>query len=228
MERLAQIVKRLYYRAKYHGKGLILSPNTNIGGLHTVFEGGNAIGTGTSFSGEIGYGSYIGRGCDINAKVGRYCAISNNVTTAIGNHPTDTFVSIHPAFFSTQKQAGFTYVNEDCYKEKSYADGEHYVVIGNDVWIGAQVTILNGVTIGDGAVVAAGAVVVENVEPYSIVGGVPARHIKWRFSEDNIAQLRKAKWWNISETWLRNNAGAFQDIEKFKYIMKSDGRGRDL
>ncbi len=89
-----------------------------------MFEGGNAIGLGTSFSGEIGYGSYIGKNCDIDAKIGRYCAISNNVTTAIGNHPTDTFVSIHPAFFSTQKQSGFTYSQDDCYKEKSYADGK--------------------------------------------------------------------------------------------------------
>lgn len=228
MERLAQIIKRIYYRIKYRGKGLILSSDTNIGGLQTVFEGCNAIGSGTSFSGKIGYGSYIGRDCDIDAKIGRYCAISNNVTTAIGNHPTNTFVTIHPAFFSTKKQAGFTYVNHDCYEEKRYADGEYYVVIGNDVWVGAQVTILNGITIGDGAIVAAGAVVTKDVEPYSIVGGVPAKHIKWRFSEDKIALLQKVKWWNMPETWLRNNVGAFRNIEKFKHMLKSYDRGWDL
>ena len=210
MERFVQIIKRIYYRLKF--KGISLAPGSNIGGLSTLFEGRNVIGMGTRFAGAIGYGSYIGENCDIEAKIGRYCAISKNVITAVGNHPTSTYVSIHPAFFSTQKQAGFTYVKETTYEEKTLADDENYVVIGNDVWIGASVTILNGVTIGDGAVVAAGAVVTKDVEAYSIVGGVPAKFIRWRFDEGERAALQDIKWWNKPESWVQQHADRFRDV----------------
>lgn len=226
MERLAQIMKRVYYRLKY--KGIRLAPGSNIGGLSTVFEGQNAIGGGTRFSGRLGFGSYIGENCDIEAKVGRYCAISKNVITAIGNHPTSKYVSIHPAFFSTQKQAGFTYVKETSFEEKSFADHESYIVIGNDVWIGASVTILNGVTIGDGAVIASGAVVTKDVMPYAIVGGVPAQFIKWRFSEEEIAALQSIKWWNKSDLWLKEKSGSFKDIRVFLDAVMAEERGAQV
>ena len=70
------------------------------------------------------------------------------------------------------------------------------VVIGNDVWIGSSVTIMSGVTIGDGAVVAANSHVVKNVASYEVVGGNPARHIKYRFNEEIIAKLQEIKWWD--------------------------------
>src|SRR5665811_2625453 len=72
------------------------------------------------------------------------------------------------------------------------------VVIGNDVWIGANATILRGVTIGDGAIIASGSVVTKDVAPYSVVGGVPARHIRFRFDEDTIAELLDLRWWRFS------------------------------
>ena len=75
-------------------------------------------------------------------------------------------------------------------------DDKGDIVIGNDVWIGYDAVIMAGVTIGDGAIIGTRAVVVKDVEPYSIVGGIPAKEIRKRFSPDIIARLRKLQWWN--------------------------------
>ena len=89
------------------------------------------------------------------------------------------------------------------------------VTIGNDVWIGANVCILPGISIGDGAVLAAGAVITKDVPPYAIVGGVPAKVIKYRFSEDIIKKLLKIKWWNWEEEKVKKNKDLFYDPVKF-------------
>ena len=75
-------------------------------------------------------------------------------------------------------------------------DNKGDIVIGNDVWIGYDAVIMAGVTIGDGAIIGTRAVVVKDVEPYSIVGGIPAKEIRKRFSPVIIARLRKLQWWN--------------------------------
>ncbi|WP_297412531.1 CatB-related O-acetyltransferase [uncultured Alistipes sp.] len=75
-------------------------------------------------------------------------------------------------------------------------DNKGDIVIGNDVWIGYDAVIMAGVTIGDGAIIGTRAVVVKDVEPYSIVGGIPAKEIRKQFSPDIIARLRKLQWWN--------------------------------
>ncbi len=144
--------------------------------------------------------------------------------TMAGNHPTKRFVSVHPAFYSTLKQCGFTYVSENKYSEYRWIDPENRitVMVGNDVWIGTGVRIMEGVKIGDGAIVAAGSVVTKDVEPYSIVGGVPAKHIRYRFSEEQIKKLMKLCWWNKGEIWIRENADLFEDIEKL--LQKESGK----
>jgi chloramphenicol O-acetyltransferase type B len=76
-------------------------------------------------------------------------------------------------------------------------------VIGNDVWIGTEAMIMSGVKVGDGAIIASRAVVTKDVEPYSIVGSNPARHIRYRFSEPEIAQLLEIKWWEWNEEQLK-------------------------
>ena len=89
------------------------------------------------------------------------------------------------------------------------------MVIGNDVWIGANVSILPGVYIGDGAVIAAGAVVTKDVEPYAIVGGVPAKVIRYRFSPKEIYILLKIKWWDWSVEEVERNIELLYDPVKF-------------
>ncbi len=85
--------------------------------------------------------------------------------------------------------------------------------IGNDVWIGANVIVKSGVTIGDGSIIAAGAVVTKDVAPFSVIGGVPAKHIKLRFSEEQINFLKQFKWWEKDLYWLKQNKDLFTNIE---------------
>lgn len=84
------------------------------------------------------------------------------------------------------------------------------VVINNDVWIGMKSTIMGGVTVGNGAIIAAHSVVTKDVPPYAVVGGVPAKIIKYRFTEDIIEGLQKSEWWNQPDDVLRENITVFQ------------------
>lgn len=197
----------------------------------SVFEGNNRIGVACYFSGYLGKGSYLGDGCKLSATIGRYTCIGSNVKTAFGMHPTCDWVTIHPAFFSTKRQAGFTYVGMQKYEEERYADDERrtFVEIGNDVWIGDNVLLLPGIHIGDGAVIGAGAVVTKDVEPYSVVAGVPAKVLRYRFNVDEINELQKIKWWNMPEEWIKEHCEEFEHIESFliknqKFITEEDIR----
>lgn len=94
-------------------------------------------------------------------------------------------------------------------------DNKGDIVIGNDVWIGYDAVIMAGVTIGDGAIIGARAVVTKDVEPYAIVGGVPAKEIRKRFSPEKIEKLQSLKWWNWPTEKIRRSIPAIQsgDIE---------------
>lgn len=89
-------------------------------------------------------------------------------------------------------------------------DNKGDIVIGNDVWIGYEAVILAGVTIGDGAVIGARAVVTKDVAPYTVVGGVPARPVKKRFSDGTIQRLLELRWWDWPEERIRENLEAIQ------------------
>lgn len=213
---IKQSIKRIALLIKNNRKNLQIGRKTIIG-MRSVFEGNNVVGSNTFFVGNMGFGSYMGEHCEISAVIGRYCSIGRNVRTVQGFHPTSEWVSTHPAFYSREKQAGFSYVKQRKYDEVRYADKENKLAvrIENDIWIGDNVTILAGVSIGDGAIIATGAVVTKDVEPYAIVGGVPSKVIKYRFSEDIISKLLDAKWWNESEEWIKNHVDNFKNAEKF-------------
>lgn len=125
--------------------------------------------------------------------IGSYCSMGGNTTIYLGgNHRSDwitTFPFGHVASIPVGPIEGHPVSNGD-------------VVIGNDVWIGTNVTIMSGITIGHGAIIATNAHVVKDVDPYTIVGGNPARTIKKRFTDEVIEQLLQLAWWDASEELL--------------------------
>lgn len=130
--------------------------------------------------------------------IGKFCSIAcgakflfTSGNHALGSLATYTF----PVFFDEWGLSG---------KDIASAwDNKGDIVIGSDVWIGYEAVILSGVHIGDGAIIGARAVVTKDVEPYTIVGGVPARPIRRRFDEDTVARLLALRWWDWDAERIR-------------------------
>lgn len=155
------------------------------------------------YGAHIGRYSYTGRNTVVwHTDIGAFCSISWNVSIGGADHDY-TRLTTH-AFLYDRKDfdllpagaAGYDRFAEPC-------------TIGNDVWIAANACVCRGVTVGTGAVVAAGAVVTRDVEPYTIVAGVPARPVKKRFSEDVIARLLATEWWTLPAGLIRENHDVF-------------------
>jgi acetyltransferase-like isoleucine patch superfamily enzyme len=219
-------IQRFFYYKKLWRSNKVKIANSAFVDFKTKFEGRNEINENVFISdSEIGYATYIHVNSKIQkCKIGRYCSIAPNVHVVVGNHPISKYVSTHPLLYSTKKFAGLTYLHDSGYNEYSYtsSDKKWLCEIGNDVWIGQNVLIINGCKIGDGAVIASGAVVVHDVEPYAIVGGVPAKVIKYRFNKDEINFLIEFKWWEKSFEWIKNNIEKFDDISFIKEIGKGN------
>ena len=163
----------------------------------------------------IGRYTFIGRDCYLpNAKIGRFCSIGNNVHVVAETHPSRSFFSTHPAFYSTGKQCGITFVKENLFEERLSVEG-YSCIIGNDVWIGNDVRIIGGVKIGTGAIIGLGAIVTRNVPPYAIVVGSPAKVIRFRFDQVAIDRLLDSKWWDNDEKW-------FQQYDYPSFNLKGD------
>ncbi|SON51975.1 type B chloramphenicol O-acetyltransferase [Vibrio tapetis] len=128
--------------------------------------------------------------------IGSYCSVgSGAVFMMAGNQGhQNKWVSTFPFFYQD---------NENFIGAKDGFQRAGDTVIGNDVWIGSEAMIMSGVTVGDGAIIASRAVVTKDVAPYSVVGSNPAKHIRFRFSEQEIAQLLEMQWWQWSDEQLK-------------------------
>ena len=162
--------------------------------------------------------SYIGPSCDItNTTIGKFCSIADNCRIGTASHTMNN-ISSSPIFTLKNNATKTSWTNKNIQQNNEVKN----VNIGNDVWIATHVIIKDGITIGDGAIIGAGAVVVKDVPPYAVVGGVPAKVIKYRFSEEIIKKLEEIKWWNASDENLKENIEFFQSeditIEKLEEL----------
>lgn len=154
-----------------------------------------------------GYENFLSLNSVQVESIGRYCSI-NGSSLMCANHLSKSVTTFGPFSNSSRSMSLFKneYIN---------IQNNPKINIGNDVWIGANVCILPHVQIGSGAIIASGAVVVKDVKPYEIVGGVPAKHIKYRFSKDIINKLLKIKWWEWDDSLILEREHDFYDIDTF-------------
>lgn len=150
---------------------------------------------------SIGVGTYgvpkvLDWNNNTNLIIGNYCSIASNVTILLGGEHQSEWITTYP--FKTISSFD---ISIDYKEHKSKGN----VSIGNDVWIGTNATILSGVTVGNGAIIGAGSVVTKDVPDYAIVGGNPAKIIRYRFEKEVIDRLLAIAWWNWDTQKINTN-----------------------
>ena len=142
--------------------------------------------------------------------IGNYCSIASNILMVLGgNHRYDRITTFP---FNILYGYGSGKIGD------GYSNGD--ILIGNDVWIGTNVTIMSGVNVGHGSIIAAGSHVVKDVPPYAIIGGNPAKLIKYRFTEDVINTLLNIQWWDWPLEKIKENADLMLDSDILPFINK--------
>lgn len=170
-----------------------------------VSVGANSIIHQAVLEGEIS----VGRNTTVNGPASEFYCLSNPIT--IGSFCSIARGTSIQEYNHNWKAMTTYFIRFRIFNEKYGSDvvSKGPIVVGNDAWIGAQCVILSGVNIGDGAVVAANSVVTANVPPYAIVGGSPAKIIKYRFDQEMIKKLMIIKWWDWDYDKIKNNCELF-------------------
>lgn len=209
---LKQYLKLLILKHRYPNRSIqtpFIEQNVILG--RDCFIGWNArISSGV----VIGDQTYVNAGTTIfSGKIGKFTSIGYNCQIGPAEHPTD-FLSTSPRTYGRHNVFG---------NGPSWVDYAKPTIVGNDVWIGSNSIVLQGCTIGDGSVVAAGAVVTQDVPPYAIMGGVPAKVIRFRFDEDTVQQLLRLRWWDMPESQLAILGPAFAAGQDFLTVIRELG-----
>lgn len=157
---------------------------------------------------NIGKYSYVGRNNNItNTIIGSYCSLGTAVTIGGGLHPLDR-ISTSPLFYD----AGNDWKTSRFIADDNTEIEQVKTFIGNDVWIGDNTYIKAGKHIGDGVIIGSGSVVTHDIPPYAIVAGVPAKIIRFRFSEEVIEKLLNSKWWEMDESYIESHKECFTKV----------------
>jgi len=191
-----EIGQGCYVQQSKFGKGVMVKDRCVI--FNSKFENNTAIYPGCSVSNvKLGAYSYVNENSSMGGvPLGRFTSIGPQFICGYGEHPTN-FVTTSPVMYSTRGQCSVSFADEDLFTE------QRETLIGNDVWIGARVFVRDGVKVGDGALIAAGAVVTTDVAPFAIIGGIPAKVIRYRFADDVVQELLRIKWWEWNEDQLK-------------------------
>ena len=206
----------LYYYSKFVKKILRgkCVRNSQIDPTAVVNSGSSVVNS------TVGAYSYCSYDCNIiNARIGKYCSLANEIIIGGDEHPME-WLSTSPVFQDV-KHSG----PAKKFARHALPTGK-ITTIANDVWIGDRAIIKQGVMVGDGAVIGAGAVVTKDVPPYAIVVGVPAKVIKYRFDEETRAALLKSKWWTLTDEELLNYGKYITNIGEFLQVIDNQTNRR--
>ena len=163
--------------------------------------------------------SYLVRDCEVySARIGKFSNIASHVRINATNHAIERATLHHFTY-----RAGDYFTDAEHESEFFARRKARVVTIGHDTWIGHGTTILPGVTVGDGAVIGSGAVVTKDVAPYTVVGGVPAKLIKERFSQKVGERMQKLAWWDWSHAELRAALEDFRSLTGEEFLVKYGG-----
>jgi acetyltransferase-like isoleucine patch superfamily enzyme len=206
-----RLEKNCYVFRSNIGDNVLIHEGCNI--FDSELEGNNVLYKHGNLSGvKFGAYSYLNEGANMaNTRFGRFCSVGPEFMSGFGVHPTN-FISTSPVFYSTRRQCGVTFARENYFEEQKQTD------IGHDVWIGSRVWVKDGIKIGSGVIIGAGAVVTKDVPDYSIIGGVPAKHIRFRFSQEVIEELLEIQWWHWPEPKLREAQALFAQDEAETFL----------
>lgn len=173
---------------------------------------------------DIGINSYVVDGAFVNGapqvKIGKYSAIALGAVVGLSEHPIH-HISSHGFTCSPDPYRVYGEIRVPPERLRPHKSYRGRTIVGNDVWIGRNAIVLDGVKIGDGAVVAAGAVVTKDVPPYAIVGGVPARVIRYRFDPKTCERLLRSRWWDYPQEFIAT-ALVFDDVEQCLDVLEKN------
>lgn len=172
---------------------------------------------------DIGINSYVVDGACVTPEIthiGKYCSIAYGAVIGLSQHPL-THISTHGFTVAQDPFRVYGEIQVPPNRLRPHTGYRGRVTIGNDVWIGWKAIVMDGVTIGDGAVVAAGAVVCKDVPPYAIVGGVPAKVIRYRFDQDTCERLLKSRWWDYPQEFIATQL-VFDDIGQCLKVLEAN------